>query len=332
MTVPAAAAPGAPSLRYHRLLRGLPRYRWWKPLLALLVAAFLWVAFQVVVAVAVLAVAFATGGIRLDTVAHAQDDLLSYATLDAARPLTLILALGSVATLLPAVVLSYLIVGLRPASVVRSVAFRIRWRWLAACLVPAVAITAVATVVQLFVLPLALGGWPMAPTTPVGDWIVCTVVILIVTPLQAAAEEFGFRGLFSQMFGSWVRWAPVTIVVAAIPFTVLHTQYWGWATADVAFFALVAGFVTWRTGGLEAGIALHSVNNTLAFLLLASGIYGTTQNQGGAGDPWSLLVTIVTMGLYALWIDRMARRRALKAVLDPLPQPAAPDPASLVAE
>mgnify|MGYP006199530179 CR=1 FL=1 len=39
------------------------------------------------------------------------------------------------------------------------------------------------------------------------------------------------------------------------------------AVAAAVAFGLLAGVLVWRTGGLEAGIAAHVVNNVCAYLL-----------------------------------------------------------------
>jgi uncharacterized protein len=308
-----------PPLPYHRLLRALPGYRWWKPLVALVVTAVLWIIFQTVVAGICLVIALLLGQFRVDTAAHALSDITSFLLIDAANPLSLVAGLGGVASLLPSVLLGYRIVGLRPLSVLRSVQFRLRWRWLAVCLLPALVITLVANAVDVLLLPLIVGGGSaVPPTTALGTFLLSALIIVILTPIQAAAEEFAFRGLLGQMFGAWIKWVWLVIPLSAVIFAAAHTQYLGWATLDVFVFALVAGFVTWRTGGIEAGIALHSANNTVAFLALATGIAGTTKNTGGAGDPFSLIVTVVTMAVYVIWVERLARRRGIQNRLVPV--------------
>lgn len=330
-----------PPLPYHRLLRALPGYRWWKPLVALVITAVLWVIFTGIVLVIGVVIAVTQGRIDFSTTAGATHDLLgTFGVVDAGDPLSVSIGLIGVATLLPATLLGYLIVGLRPLSVLRSVQFRFRWRWLAFSLLPALVVTVVAMLLQFFVLPLFLGGPSVvAPTIPLGTFAICAAIVVVVTPLQAAAEEFAFRGLVTQMIGGWLRPAPLVIVLSAIPFAAAHTQYLGdggsvtWATADVALFALVAGFVTWRTGGIESSIALHAVNNTLAFVALASSLGGTTStstNAGGNPLPLllSFLVSVVTMVPYAIWIDRAARKRGIQNRLLPIaarvPEPAEP--------
>lgn len=314
-------------LRFTRLLRALPSYRWWKPLVALLLAIVMWVIFQVLVGGAGVVIELVRGGIRTDSTKHLTKDITAFLTIDTANPLSIVAGLGGVATLLPAVVLAYLIVGLRPVSVLRSVTLRLRWRWMALCLIPAVLITLIATGVGF------IGTGPLSPpTVPLGTFVLCAVLIIVLTPIQAAAEEFAFRGLLMQMFGSWIRWARLVVPMAAVVFAAAHTQYIGWATIDVFVFALVAGYLTWRTGGLEAGIALHCANNTVAFLVLATSVTGGTRNTGGSGDLVSLIVAIITMGLYVVAVEWLARRRGIVSVLKPVVPAAAPaavDAASL---
>jgi len=320
-----------PPLPYHRLLRALPGYRWWKPLVALVITAVLWVVFTGIVLVIGVVIATTQGRIDFSSTERATSDLLGmFGVVDAGDPLSVSVALIGVATLLPATLLGYLIVGLRPLTVLRSVQFRFRWRWLGFSLLPALVVTVAAMLLQFFALPLFLGGPSVvAPTIPLGTFAICAAIVVVVTPLQAAAEEFAFRGLITQMFGGWLRAAPLVIVLSAIPFAAAHTQYLGdggsltWATADVTLFALVAGFVTWRTGGIESSIALHAVNNTLAFLGLASSLGGTTSTSANAGgDPLplllSFLVSVVTIVPYAIWIDRAARKRGIQNRLMPI--------------
>jgi membrane protease YdiL (CAAX protease family) len=302
------------------------------------ITVVLWIVFTGIVLLIGVIIAVAQGRIVFDTVQGATNQLLKlFGVVDAGDPLSVSVGLIGVASLLPATLLGYLAVGLRPLSVLRSVQFRFRWRWLAFSLLPALVVTLAATLLQFFVLPLFIGGVSVvAPTIPLGTFVLCGVIVLVVTPLQAAAEEFAFRGLITQMFGGWIKPAPLVIVVSAIPFAAAHTQYLSdtrsltWATADVALFALVAGFVTWRTGGIESSIALHAVNNTVAFLALASSLGGTTSTSTNAGnDPYplllSFLVSVVTMVPYAIWIDRAARRRGIRNRLMPI-VPAAPPP------
>ena len=73
-------------------------------------------------------------------------------------------------------------------------------------------------------------------------------------------------------------------------------------------FGLVAGILVVRTGGLEAGIAMHVLNNWLAFgLALAFGDMGEALNPTG-GTWWSIPVTL-TQSLVFLGLTLLVARR-----------------------
>ena len=307
---------------YHRLYRGVPNYRWWRPLVAIvLFVAFVLVA-STILAIITLVVGVAVGELRIDTVDHLLADVNQLAVLDAASPFSLFLGLGSVAVVLPLVPLSLLCAGLRPVGMVSSVAFRIRWRWLATCLVPGFVVLAVSTALSLGVLPLILGeSFSPVPVDPT-PFIISMVIVLLLVPIQATAEEYVFRGVLIQAIGSWVKPVPIAIAISTILFAVSHA-YDIWGQLDVAVFGLTAAILAWRTGGLESGIVLHTLNNIIAFVVLGSGITGGTVNAADGSSPLSIGITILTMGAFAFWVDRLATRRGLerRRELAPPPQP-----------
>ena len=198
----------------------------------------------------------ATGEVDLGTTPQqANDALYKLIEIDAASPLSLILALGSVALLLPSAIIGQLAAGLRPLGVRHSVAFRIRWRWFFVSLVPAFV-----TVAAAFLIPigfsLATGDVPFGPmTTDPALFAICLAIILVITPLQSAAEEYVFRGLLAQSIGAWVRFAPVGWIITTIVFVSGHV-YDVWGLLSVGAFGFGAAVIVSRTGGLEAGIAL----------------------------------------------------------------------------
>lgn len=300
---------------YHRLYRTLAGFRWWRPLVALLLAAVYYLVFSIAVAVPVLILAVLTGEISLTDPAQAQADIEALALIDAASPVSVLLALGSLAVMLPSVHLAMLSTGLRPAGVRHSVAFRLRWRWLWMSMVPALVMVAAGIGIPMLI-SLALGQEVLGEfTTDPVLFAVCAVLILALTPFQAAAEEYVFRGFLAQILGSWVRFAPVAIVVPTALFAALH-YYDAAGVASVAIFGLGAAYVVWRTGGLEAGIAYHTINNVAAFLFLASGVYGTTVNeqQTAADVGEAALVigsTVVGTGLWVVWVVWLAKRKGI---------------------
>jgi membrane protease YdiL (CAAX protease family) len=296
---------------YHRLFRTVPGYAWWRPLVAgVLFMVFAGVAL-IVVSVIWIVLAFLTGQITTDDVLSPgfEAQLLQSAT-DVANPLSLFLLLASLAVLLPLVPLAMLCVGLRPVGLRHSVTFRLRWGWMLRCAVPALVITAVSTLLPI-VWELAAGNTVEPVPVDSGTFVLLAVMIVLLTPFQAAAEEYIFRGLIMQVIGAWVRWVPLAIIISTVLFTIGHTQYELWGALSVAVMGAGFAIVTWRTGGLEAAIVLHVINNLVALLLLASGVLGTTQMSSEGTGPLAPIIQAVFTAAYVFWVDRMAAKQGI---------------------
>lgn len=130
----------------------------------------------------------------------------------------------------------------------------------------------------VFVLPLfvvALAITEFAESRPTGVWaqgelIGMLLVVVLFVPLQAAGEEYGLRGLVFRVAGSWVhgRWASLIlgIAVSSVVFSVIHTAGDIWWNVLYVIFSIVTGFITWRTGGLEIAVVIHTALNVVTFL------------------------------------------------------------------
>lgn len=150
-------------------------------------------------------------------------------------------------------------------------------------------------------------------------WATFLLAVLLTSPIQAVAEEVFFRGYLMQAFGSMVASPWFGIVFSAVVFALFHAGQ-NVPLFVVRFtFGLVAGWLVWRTGGLEAGIAAHVVNNLLAFGLAAftgsiAQIKATTE-IGWADAVWDLL----RFGLFALAAVGIAlKMRVARVASDPV--------------
>ncbi len=133
-----------------------------------------------------------------------------------------------------------------------------RWRYaLGALLIAAVVLNAV-----LFVTS-AGWTWQLRPQT---DFAWFMVVVLLTSPLQAAAEEYFFRGYLLQSLQSVLRVPWAGVVASALVFALFHGTQNLPLFLDRFGFGLLAGFLVARTGGLEAAIAAHIANNVFAFM------------------------------------------------------------------
>lgn len=311
-----------PPLEYHELFRGTRRYRWWKPLLAVVLGAIYYFTLSVVFTIPFIPYLLSSGALSLADPALDASNLV-----DTQRPVLILMSIGSVALMLPAALLAMLSVGLTPAGRLWSVALRIRWRWILRSLLPALVALMVMNALGI-ALDLATGsGSDLAGTAasrPGFDpqaalWSFVFVVLLV--PLQATAEELVYRGMFMQTLGAWLGsvrgatafaaflrgpWLPIAIPAIAFGFSHIY-DVWGWIS--VVVLALVAGWLSWRTGGLEAAIGLHIVNNIVAFGFLASGITGETAQVSESGGFMSALTAVIGFALYGWWMDRDFRRK-----------------------
>jgi membrane protease YdiL (CAAX protease family) len=327
------AAPSSAALihsprEYPQALRG-PRHRWWRPLLGLaavaactvlLIGAMLLYALVFVVAAAV--------GVQLPDPSSISDAwFVSPAGLLVTNlGLALGIPLALVATWAQA----------QRAGLVSSVLGRVRWRLLLGGIGVALLLLVPLTLAgDLLLTQLGLtvdagtgsapgaepgpgaddsGWWPL---TPAYNWLPLAAVMLLTTPLQAAGEEYFFRGWLSQWIGSLLRWRWLAIAVPALVtaflFALAHGSQSPWLFGDRFAFGLIASILVWRTGGLEIAVALHAANNLLAFGL-AIAYDGLEESllitevlpaEGAA----SIIVTVITAVVLLWWARR--RRPAL---------------------
>lgn len=148
--------------------------------------------------------------------------------------------------------------GVRPRWLA-SVQPGVRWRYLLIALVVALVVLN-----GVLWLSFAAKGVPQFHSGQDG-WVSFALVLLLTSPLQAAAEEVFFRGYLLQAIGSATgnRW--VGVVGSAVIFALLHGVQSPALFSHRLAFGLVAGALVVVTGGLEAGIAAHIVNNLAAY-------------------------------------------------------------------
>ena len=114
------------------------------------------------------------------------------------------------------------------------------------------------------------------------------ILSLILIPAQCIAEEHMFRGLLMQTLGSWFNIPVLAIIIQAVIFAVVHS-YNNIGVISVFVSGLVYGWLSWRTNGLEAVSAMHSINNLMAFYVVALGISSISSNV----SYWNLAIILI---------------------------------------
>jgi membrane protease YdiL (CAAX protease family) len=307
---PAGPAETGP-VEYHRIQRtgfwgGNP---WWPVLgVVALVVAYVLAQFLLLAGFAVWFVARGTDDLGQDI-----NDLVDT---DDVTPAVLAFINASWAIAIPSALLVFwLFHRLRPGWL-SSVTGRLRIGWLATCFGLAFA-ALVVTVVVSALLPAAgeasdMSGQVNEWTTTVRDFV---LVIVLLTPLQAAGEEYAFRGYLTQSFGAlFASRGPqvsriAAVVVPALVFAAAHGLGQELPIfIDRFAFGLVAGVLVITTGGLEAGIAMHVLNNFLAFgAALAYSDMTTAMNPSGA-SWWQVPTTLTQSVVYLVLATWVARR------------------------
>jgi len=293
--------PVAPDgLAYHRIQEaGRPGV--WRPLVGILVMFLGFVLFGALIATIVFQAVYLVTG-------RGAVDVARLADLTKPTPAGLAFLNVALATFIPLAMLTTRFVhGIAPRWLA-SVRPRIRWRYLFACLGVAV-VALIATLIVGSVVPGQDGdvnGHANAFTTTTFHYL---LVILLLTPFQASGEEYVFRGYLTQAFGGMFHSAWVAVLLPALLFGLAH----GLGQSPPVFFdrfafGVVAGILVIRTGGLEAGIAMHVLNNFLAYgIALAYSDMASTLNPSG-GSWWSIPVTL-TQSLVYLWLAVVVSRR-----------------------
>ncbi len=300
---------------YHQMLRTWT-YAWWKPVLGLGVLGLGFLAVQVLVAIAFVILAASRPGSMLD-------NLGSLANLDDVGPTFLLLLNLSLGAMILVCWMSIRVVHRMRPRWLTSVAPKMRWRFFWSC----VGVSVVALAAQLavsLVVPLA-GDSSLSPELNqfTATTVALAFIVLFTTPLQAAGEEYLFRGYLLQVAGSLLKFNTTraaeivskwgAILLTSSLFAAAHGAQNFPLFFDRFAFGFIAGWLIIRTGGLEAGIAMHILNNFFALgAALLFGDIGSSLNVSEA-SWWNIPVTLTQAGVYAVLVVLLARRTGVQS-------------------
>lgn len=278
----------------------------WRTVFGIIAGFVFYLAVMSVLPTLVIALAWLLDG-RTSSYADFNRDALAYL-----HPAGMLAVNLAIASLIP---LSWLLVAgihrVRPRWLA-SVGPGIRWRYLAVC-----------TVLAAFILnAMQVASWLLTGTEvrlelQHGFWGFLAV-ILLTTWAQAVGEEYFFRGYLMQAFGSLARSPWLAILSSAFLFAVMHGTQSLPLFLNRFAFGLVAAVLVWGTGGLEAGIAGHVVNNVFVYIW-AGLTTGFAATRGVTEMGW--LASAVGVGAYALYaLAAWGFARAMRVGMHSAPQ------------
>lgn len=241
------------------------RYRWWKPIVAFLLACLLFVLFMGIVffATGFSGVPSPIGALLEQSETLTADELMQQGLESLAESgLGISLLLGPVILLLPAVWIAMNATRLGGLKTLSSVEGHLRWKRIGRLIVPLFLVFAVGNAAELALGSILAEALPEF-SVPSLSYI---LAILILVPFQSAAEEYAYRGFLMQAFGSWIPVTAIPLLLQALIFMGSHA-YNVWGFISILAFGLIAGILALKTGGLEASIVFHAANNICALLI-----------------------------------------------------------------
>lgn len=310
---------------YHQMLRTW-NYAWWKPVvgIVLVVVGMLIVAPMVLMPILIVGVMFEDGNFW--------ENFESAASLEAVGPASLLylnLTLGS------AILITWFVMRvvhrMRPrwlTSVVPKMRWKLLFIFIGISVVALIAQMGVAMLVEL----LMPGEQDVSVSGEVNDFTATTallaLIVLLTTPLQAAGEEYVFRGYLMQALGSLWRNKWVALLATSLLFAVAHGVQNFPLFFDRFMFGFIAGWLVIRTGGLEAGIAMHILNNFFAFgYALAFADLSESLNVSEVG--WENIPVTLTQALtYAGLVLLVSRKLDVQRRTAPPADLVRPEPAA----
>lgn len=319
-----AGPPPKPSVlpieprEYHEFLR-TPNLRWWRPVLALLMGGALFFASSMLFGVIAMLYDLGTGRTTM-----ADYSSMDKVTMTPALFLCNNLALAACVPI--AMLTQWACFGQRPRWL-SSVTGAFRWRWFGECVAWTLPL-----LLALTLLEALLSGFDGLRVSP--DTAFMVAAILLTTPLQSAGEEYLLRGLGQRAVAAWlprVAGLVVSTAVTGVIFMLLHGAGDPWLNGFYLFFAVVGSTLAWRTGGLEASVALHAVNNVVSMSFLPFTDFSDMFNRSaGTGSPVVLVQVAILGGALAvlLWRARVRGVVVRTAPAAPGGPPPAPPSAS----
>ncbi|MDO8145716.1 CPBP family intramembrane glutamic endopeptidase [Isoptericola sp. 178] len=189
-----------------------------------------------------------------------------------------------------------------PARSLHSVVGRFRYGLVARTLLVFGPLLLVAVSVSSLLEPGEQIPWAIA------DLVAYFVIGMLLTPLAAAGEEYGLRGLVFRVVGGWTRGARSGAVLGVVVTTVLFALAHGSLdpyilTSYLVLFGSMA-VITWRTGGLEVAVTLHALYNVVGLVLattlhtdVSGALSGRAETAGSITYliPSAALVVITTI-------------------------------------
>lgn len=279
---------------YYTYPRKLENYKWFKPLLTGLLFLIFYGIFLIALFAVALGLVLLEGGNPIEFLSSFRG---GYDTMDVYSAPGVVISLGNIAIMIPAMMLALKITKERPFRTLTSS----REGWNKSFFTKALILAFLLNGIPQIVIAALEGGFSHLG---IRYTIFGFILFLLLVPFQCMAEEYIFRGFIGQTVASWLKNPILAMVVSTIIFMVMH-GYNGIGQIGVFIAGLSLFVLIWYTKGLEASCALHIVNNTMAFLLSGIGAVPMSSNSQLSG----LIIETVINVLYVVAVIFMDKKK-----------------------
>jgi len=128
--------------------------------------------------------------------------------------------------------------------------------------------------------------------------------IFMIAMLPAVGEELLFRGVIQRIFIRWTKNSHWGILIAAILFSALHMQFYGFIPRML--LGVMFGYLLLWSGSMWLPIAAHFVNNAVAvvgmYLIDKGTIKPEFEEIGSTADSIYLSVVSIVFVALLLWL------------------------------
>lgn len=264
-------------------------YKWYKPLLIALFTVVFAAIFAAMIYIPIIVI----NVVSSDSISPAISAAAGYDGMEVGTFTDAVTNFALIAGLIPSLALAAKIVKDRPFSSYSSSRGGWNWKIFFKCL----GISLFVVGIPVAISNLLIGGDGVNRFTVAGF-----IALLVLCPLQCAAEEYIFRAFILQTIGSWFRIPALAIILSSVLFAACH-PYNIVGVITVLYSGLLWCIMVRFTRGIEASVAAHIVNNMVFFCMMGWGMV-TLSSATPLSD---LIIGIIKDTLYfvvILWISR----------------------------
>ena len=267
--------------------RTFENYKWYKPLIRIVLVVILYLVFEAILTFVFQAI---YGTNVLDSIARG-----GYETLNNSDA-SVYYSYLSMVMFAPAIYIASKIVRDRPFSSYSSSRGGWNWKLYFKCLSIPFAIYFVAFLISLFTSNNSGSNSHVS--------LMAIILSLIIIPAQCIVEEHVFRGILMQTLGAWFNNPILAIIIQAIIFAVVHS-YNSIGVISIGISGIAYGLLSWRTNGLEASSAIHSINNFISFFTVAIGVSSISSTVSYTDFAIDITITLISViALYYVGVKK----------------------------